>query len=240
MTGTQTRIATATPARPPHRPNHLLLAGVLAGPLFVVTFLAEEAFRNGYDPIRHPVSSLALGSTGWVQIVNFLIAGTLSLTFAVGLRRSLSPGPGAVAGPALIVVWGVGLLGAGVFPTDPVSGYPAGTPATTDPPSWHGVLHDLVFSLPGFACLAAAMLVIAYAFVRRHTPGWALYSGLSGAVFLGLFFLTSAGFSQDPPWASSAGLLQRITVSIGWLWMTLLAIRQITHDRATSQTPKTH
>jgi hypothetical protein len=236
MTGTQTLIAAATPARPPRRPNRLLLAGLLAGPLFVVTFLLEGAFRDGYDPMRHPVSSLSLGPTGWIQIANFLITGALTLAFAVGLRRSLRPGPGATAGPVLIAVWGVGLLGAGPFVTDPVSGYPAGTPPTPDQPSWHGMLHDLLFSLPGFACLAAVMLVFAYAFARRHTPGWAIYSGLSGAAFLALFFLTNAGFSQDPRWVSTAGLLQRLTVGTGWLWLTLLAARQTTADCAASPT----
>lgn len=231
---TQTLIGFATPAGPRRRPNRLLLGGLLAGPLFVVTFLLEGAFRDGYNPIRHPVSSLALGPSGWVQIVNFLVAGVLSLAFAVGLRRNLMPGPGSAAGPLLIAVWGVGLLGAGVFVTDPVSGYPAGTPAMPSTPSWHGVLHDVAFSLPGFTCFAAAMFVFAYAFARRHAPGWAIYSGLSGTAFLVLFFLASAGFSQDHRWVSTAGLLQRLTVGIGWLWLSLLAMHRMAADRAAS------
>jgi len=185
------------------------------------------AFRDGYDPLRHPVSSLALGPAGWVQVASFLVAGVLTLVFALGLRQSLKPGPGAAAGPILIGVWGAGLVGAGVFLTDPVSGYPAGTPASPDQPSWHGLLHDLVFSLPGFAGFAAAIFVLAYAFARRHAPAWAVYSGFSGIAFVVLFVLASAGFSQDPRWVSTAGLLQRLTVGIGWLWLTLLAVRQM-------------
>jgi Protein of unknown function (DUF998) len=234
MTGIQTLVRTATPARPPRRPNHLLLSGFIAGPLFVVTFVLEGALRDGYDPVRHPVSSLSLGPTGWIQVANFLVAGALCIAFAVGLRRSLKPGAGAAAGPALIAVWGVGLLGAGVFVTDPVSGYPAGTPLEPDAASWHGVLHDLVFSLPGFACFAAAMLVFAYAFARRHAPVWAVYSGLSGLAFIVLFLLTSAGFSQDPNLAATAGLLQRLTVGVGWAWLTAVAVRQVAADHALS------
>ena len=220
-------IESAPPARPPRRRHRLLLAGVLAGPLFVATFLLEGAFRDGYDPIRQPVSSLALGPTGWIQIVNFVVAGVLTLAFAVELHRDLRPGPGSATGPLLIAVWAVGLLGAGVFITDPVSGYPAGTPANPGTPSWHGQLHDLV-SLPGFACLAAVMFVFGYAFARRRAPGWAIYSGLSGAAFVVLFLLTSAGFSQDPRWVSTAGVLQRLTVGIGWLWISLLAAHRLT------------
>jgi hypothetical protein len=235
MNGTETLIAAAIPARPPRRPNRLLLCGLLAGPLFVVTFLLEGAFRDGYDAMRHPVSSLSLGPTGWVQIVNFVVAGALTLAFAVGLRRSLKPAPGAAAGPVLIAVWGVGLMGAGAFITDPVSGYPAGTPAMPSQPSWHGLLHDLLFSLPAFACFAGAMLVFAYAFARRHAPGWAVYSGLSGVAFVVLFILSSAGFAQDPRWVSAAGLLQRLTVGIGWLWLAALAARQLADDRSRSR-----
>jgi hypothetical protein len=125
----------------------------------------------------------------------------------------------------------VGLLGAGVFVTDPVSGYPAGTPAEPGTASWHGLLHDLVFSLPGFACFAAVMFVFAYVFARRHAPRWAVYSGFSGAAFVVLFFLATAGFSQDTRWVSTAGLLQRLTVGVGWLWLSLLAVRQMTAGR---------
>jgi hypothetical protein len=125
----------------------------------------------------------------------------------------------------------VGLLGAGAFATDPVSGYPVGTPAQPDPPSWHGLLHDLAFSLPGFFSLAAAMLVLGYAFARRRAYRWAGYSVLSGIAFLVLFFLASAGFGQDPRWMPTAGLWQRLAVSVGWLWLAMLALRQTLAQR---------
>ncbi|MEU7869007.1 DUF998 domain-containing protein [Dactylosporangium sp. NPDC049140] len=223
MTGTQTLVAAATPGRPPRRPNRLLRAGLLAGPLFTVTFLVEPVLHAGYDPLRHPVSSLALGPGGWVQTVNFVVAGLLCLVFAVGLRRALRPGPGAVAAPLLLAVWAVGLLGAGAFTTDPVSGYPAGTPPVPDPPTWPGRLHDLAFSLPGFVAFAGAMLVLAYAYARRRSPLRAAYSALSAVAFVTLFVLATAGFGQSPHLVDIAGLLQRLTIGVGWLWLTLVA-----------------
>jgi Protein of unknown function (DUF998) len=39
----------------------LFVCGVVAGPLFVLVFLIEGAMTPDYDPLRHPVSSLALG-----------------------------------------------------------------------------------------------------------------------------------------------------------------------------------
>ena len=44
----------------------LLACGVIGGPLFVATFLVEDATRAGYDLLRHPVSSVALGDSGAV------------------------------------------------------------------------------------------------------------------------------------------------------------------------------
>jgi hypothetical protein len=231
MSGIQTLVAAATPARPPHRLNRLLRAGLVAGPLFVAVFLVEPAFHDGYDPLRHPVSSLSLGPGGWVQVVNFFVAGLLCLAFAAGLHRALRPGPGAAAAPLLLAVWAVGLLGAGAFVTDPVSGYPRGTPPTPDPPTWHGQLHDLAFSLPGFAAFAAAMFVLGYAYARRRAPWWATLSMTSGAAFVALFALTTLGFAQHPHLVGAAGLLQRLTVGVGWLWLTLVAAREIRADR---------
>jgi hypothetical protein len=91
-------------------------AGAAAGPLFVAAFLAEGATRPDYDPLRQPVSALALGPRGWRQRANFAVTGTLLLAGAVGLGRR-----GGLVGAAA-----VGLLGAGAFRTYPIAGYPAG------------------------------------------------------------------------------------------------------------------
>ncbi|WP_433087720.1 DUF998 domain-containing protein [Dactylosporangium sp. CA-052675] len=201
MTGIQTLVAAATPARPPHRPNRLLRAGLIAGPVFVATVLAQQTFRDGDDPMRHPVTALALGPGGWVRVTGFAIAGLLGLAFALGLRRALRPGPGAFAGPLLVAVWSVGLIGAGLFPADAVDGHPAGA---------------LAFWLPARIALAAAMFVLAHADARRHRPAWASCSLVSGIVFAALVVLTSTG-SAPHPWLAGAG----------WLWAALIAAREM-------------
>ena len=201
----------------------LLACGVIGGPLFVVAFLIESATRADYDPLRHPVSSLALGDSGWTQVVNFIVAGLLMLAFAVGLRRALRSLGGSTWGPLLVGVWAIGLLGAGIFVTDPVSGYPPGTSDRLYGYSWHGVLHDL-FSLPAFVALAAACFVFGYRFTVRGERGWAIYSIVTGVVFTVAFVLSSAGFGQAEGLVDLAGLFQRIGVIVGFGWLTLLAV----------------
>jgi hypothetical protein len=196
--------------------NRLLYCGLLAGPLFVLTFLIAGATRGeGYDALRHPVSSLQLGQDGWIQTANFLVAGALTIAFATGLWRETRPDA------VLVGVWGVGLVGAGAFTTDPVSGYPLGTPAAIDYTTT-GALHD-AFSLPAFVALAVVQVVLA----RGQGRGWAVYSLLSAGVFLTAFVLASVGFSQTEPLVDLAGLFQRIAVIVGFGWLTALAWRKL-------------
>ena len=204
----------------------LLLCGAIAGPLFVALFLLEGATRSGYNPLRHPVSSLALGEFGWIQVANFLLAGSLSIAFAIGLRLTLSSQRGSTSGPFLIAVWGIGLLGAGIFLTDPVSGYPAGSPDLVLTSTSHGILHDQ-FSLLGFAALAAACFVYCVRFTRQGQQGWAFYSAITGILFPIGIFLASAAFSQNPNLVAFGGLIQRLTITIGWAWLSLLSIHYL-------------
>ncbi|NGO12054.1 DUF998 domain-containing protein [Streptomyces sp. HC44] len=194
----------------------LLACGMAAGPLFTVAYLLAGASRVDYKPSRHPVSSLALGRAGWAQTVNFLFTGLLSLIFAVGMWRAGTSRWGAL----LIGVWAVGLLGAGACRTDPVSGYPVGTPDQLLRPTRAGSLHD-VFSLIGFLALTAACFV----FALSNSPGWVLYSIASGVLFATTMALANAAFSQHRRWVDLGGLIQRVSLTIGFAWQTLLAVR---------------
>ena len=93
----------------------LLSCGLAAGPVFVTAFLVEGAIRDGYRPSRHPVSSLALGPRGWIQIANFAVTGTLVLAGAVGLGRAGDPALSTRVGRALTGAAGAGLIGSAVF-----------------------------------------------------------------------------------------------------------------------------
>ncbi|GIH27987.1 hypothetical protein Aph01nite_62970 [Acrocarpospora phusangensis] len=233
--------------------RRFLAGGVIAGPLFVATFLIEGATRAHYDPLRHPVSSLELGDFGWIQSVNFVVAGLLTLGFAIGLRRVLRPGGthspaslqisrpvrgstrGSTWGPLLIGIWAIHLIFAGVFVTDPVSGYPPGTPdLLTEFGSAHAAVHDLV-SIPGFLSLAAAPFVLSRRFAAYGARAWSRYSILTGIAFVTAFVLATVGFNQVDGLVDIAGLLQRVTAVIGWCWLTLLAA----HHLRTLRKPRT-
>ncbi|HZD00435.1 MAG TPA: DUF998 domain-containing protein [Actinomycetes bacterium] len=202
----------------------LLACGAIAGPLFTVAWAVEGATRARYHPLRHPVSSLELGDFGWTQRANFIVAGLLTLAFASGLWRALRPLGGSTWGPLLVAAHAIGLLGAGVFVTDPVSGYPPGTPDHLQTyGSVHAALHDL-FSVGTFVGLPVACLVVARRLAGWGQRGWAIYSAATGVIFAVAFVLSSMAFNQAETLVELGGLLQRITITVGWSWLTLLAV----------------
>lgn len=79
----------------------LLLCGAIAGPLFILTVLIQDYTRPAFNPRLQPLSLLSLGEWGWVQIVNFVLAGVLNLLYAGGLWRRLHPGRAGTWGPLL-------------------------------------------------------------------------------------------------------------------------------------------
>ncbi|HUA47289.1 MAG TPA: DUF998 domain-containing protein [Solirubrobacteraceae bacterium] len=201
----------------------LLGCGALAGPLFVTTFTIAGRKRAGYEARRHPVSALALGPGGAVQRANFAVAGLLYLAGAAGLARTQSAKHRSASTPALIAGAGAGLIGAAVFATDPVSGYPPGTPSQPIHPSRTGTLHNLC-AIPVFAGIPAAALLCARAAARAGAPGWAIYSASSGALMAASSLLFGAGFGQHPALVDSAGVLQRVSIVTGLGWVTALCV----------------
>jgi hypothetical protein len=201
----------------------LLACGAIAGPLFTVAWIIEGATRMDYNALRHPISSLSIGESGWTQSTTFLITGLLMLAFALGLRRILKSPGGSTWGPILIGVMAVGLIGAGIFVTDPMNGYPLGTPALPMPYSLPGRLHRF-FSALFFLGLPIACFVFVRLFNRWGKRNWAIYSVVTGIAFVVMFIVTSAAFAQVEALVDYAGLLQRITVTIGWAWLTFLAV----------------
>ena len=191
---------------------------------------ARRRLRPGYDPVRHPVSSLALGACGWVQIANFLVAGVLTFVFAVGLRRSLRPGPGALMGPVLVGMWGIACSVPGSSsPTRSAATRPGPRPCRSSPAG--PACSTTLFSLPGFAAFTRRCSCSPTRSRRRRAPGLVC---LLRTQWHRLRCPVRAGQRRVQPgrrWVGTAGLWQRLAVGLGWLWLALFAARQIRHQR---------
>lgn len=205
----------------------LIACGAIGPLLFILVFLIEGATRPGYSAWRNYVSSLSLSDQGWMQIANFLVFGLLSLCFAVGLRQVLRSGRGSIWGPLLLGLFGLGLIVAGLFVTDPSLGYPPGAHGD-GPQTLHGTVHGLA-GLIVFSSLAAASFVLARRFAGDpNWKGWAPYSIITGVLVVVFFIASNVASVLDArgilPGAPT-GLLQRISIFVGWGWIALFAIR---------------
>lgn len=207
--------------------KRLLLCGAIAGPLFLLTVLIQDYTRAGYDPRVELLSLHELGNWGWVQSVNFALAGVLNLLYAAGLWRRLHPGRAGTWGPLLIGAYGLGLIAVGVFQTDPSKTFPPGVGAPVQP-SWHGVIHALG-GLFTFLVLAAALAVFARFFLARKEPGWAFYC-LASAILLLVFFFSS--FTN----ALLVARFLRLGTLVGWMAASVIAIKLLSAPDAPHQT----
>ncbi|GHE45129.1 DUF998 domain-containing protein [Streptomyces vinaceus] len=189
-----------------------LLGAVAAGPVFLAVGVAQGLARDGFDFSRNALSQLALGEAGWVQTVNFLLAGALLVIGAVGLRRVLGGHPGGTWGPVLVGVFGASFGAASAFPADAGAGFPAGAPDATVM-SGHGAVH-MVAGMVGYLALCAAFVVLAGSLAARGHRGWAVASRVVPVFVL-------AGFA-----ASAASVLAFTAgAGLGLLWLTAVTTR---------------
>lgn len=206
----------------------LLLCGVIGPLLFIVVLLIEGATRPGYNAIQTQGSYLALSNQGWEQIANFIVCGSLCIAFAVGLRRIWRTGRASLWGPLLIGLFGLGLVIAGVFVTDPGGGYPPGAPFNGHPQTWHGWVHGINGGVFFLVVLPAACFVLARRFAADpHHRRWATYSWMTGALILVISIASAIAlpFAEYAGFPVVDGLLQRVQIIMGWVWLSLTALQ---------------
>jgi Protein of unknown function (DUF998) len=192
--------------------------------------------REGYSPLRHPVSSLGLGPRGRIQAANFAVTGTLFLAGAAGLVRAGDAVAARRVAAALTGAAGAGLIWSAFFATDPVSGYPPGTPDGPARRTRSGTAHNLG-AVPVFAGMPAAALACAWRSWRAGQRRFGAYSAVSAATMVATAALASAGFGQAPRLVRLGGLFQRISIVAGFGWLTALSAQALrrTHGIAVAR-----
>jgi Protein of unknown function (DUF998) len=218
--------------------RRLLRCGIWAGPAFTAVFLAEGTAREDYRQLRHPVSSLALGPRGWVQTVNFVVTGAAFLAGAAGLRLAGDRVPGGRTGPALVAAAGAGLIASAAFPTDPVRGYPPGTPDVLTSPSRVGSMHTLA-AVPVFLGLPAAALGYGWRSWRSgERSGFTACCAATAVTMPVTMALAGSGFSQSARLAPYGGLLQRASIITGFGWLTAVSARALKRTADPARQPR--
>jgi hypothetical protein len=198
----------------------LLLGGVIAGPLYLIVSLIEAFTREGFEITHHSLSLLSNGSFGWIHITLFVVSGLLVVGSAMGMRRTLLSGIGRVWAPLLLGLYGLGLIGSGIFVADPSFGFPPGTPNSAPTAiTTSGLLHFAVGGV-GFLGLIAVCFVMARRFGSLGQRSWKTFSWITGAVFLLGFIGIASGSGSG--WTT---LGFWIAVVLSWAWLSAVSAK---------------
>lgn len=195
-----------------------LVGGIISTPLFYVVALAQVFTRSGFDLRRHAISTLTLGDLGWLQSLSFIVTGLLALLAAVGMRGLLKSGKAGTWGPLLIGIYGIGMVGGGLFRPDPGFGFPAGAPEGMPASmSSEAMMHSIAFFV-AFLSLLAACIVFARRFSATGDQGWKTYCIIT-ACLSPLLAIAGMGLSSWP------GVMMGIAGLVAFGWVSMIAAR---------------
>ena len=201
----------------------LAIAGIVGPSMFVVVALVQSLLRPEHSLVADPISALAAGPSGWVQDVNFLLFGSLMIAYAIGLHLGVRPTRWGVLGLAFLVLSGIGLVWAGLFPATDATG------ASQD----DRVLHIVAFPM---TFLGAGIGLIVMSRRMAGDPRWrsiATYALATGIAVL-ILLLAGVGLVRVPaaplhPWW---GLFQWVLLAVWLPCMIVLALRLVRVARA--------
>jgi len=184
------------------------LCGIIAPILFTFLVIVASFLRPDYSQIYNFVSDLGVGPYAIIQNVNFVIFGFLVIVFSLGLRSGLSVSQGRAlkAGIWFVTIFGLGVLFAGVFPEDYLSGVP----------------HNLV-SATAFLTIIAAQLLIWKGLKNADNYIWGkyrTYSLISGLLSIVLLLVLRVAIGGD-----YQGLAQRLFLAVPWIWIEVTGIK---------------
>jgi hypothetical membrane protein len=194
-----------------------LSLGGLAGPIvFASLVVLCGALRPGYSHVTQFMSELGESGSSHASLMNFLgfvSSGVLLAAFGVSLTYALPRTTLSLAAAALIVVYGLGIVGAGLYSCD------RGCPSQNLSPE--ATMHR-VLSLTAF--VAAILGIALWAYEFRSLAGWRSlwrYSAVTSAVAVVLLLLVGATEQSR----TFTGVWQRLFLATLYLWSAVVGLR---------------
>ena len=205
----------------PRRVRQALVAGAVAGPLYVCVGTLEAVLRRGFDIRVHSLSLLANGRTGWIHSAMMVTTGLLTVIGALGLGavQRASRSYAMIIG---MVVYGLGIAAAGLLRADPAEGFPLGTPAGPSAFMTASGIGHLVAGGIGFLGLIVACLACARRAAHTGDRAWAACSAAIGVYYLVAFAGIASGAGNP-----AINIAFTVAVALGWGWVTALCLRAL-------------
>lgn len=211
----------------------LILTGLASGPLLLLILFIEGTIRAGYDRVRHGVSQLGTGEQGWPVQAAFIVCGVLFALFTLAIRWSKRAEPASAWVTTWFGVLALGLVLAGLAPTDPALGFPPGQPEPATMTA-AAIVHQVGGALM-FAGLIGGGISGARWLARTGKRSWAPLS-LAAAVVVAatavaagvVYRLIQRGIIANGP----AGLLELTSFIVGFGWTTGFAVHLLRRSRS--------
>jgi hypothetical protein len=201
----------------------LLAAVAIVGLAFFAATALLLPLISEYSLTADYISELVIGRYGYLQTAAFFAAGLGTLALAVGVREATNGSWGTRLGSALVGLYGVGLILAGILPTDEID--PAGRVVS---PTSVGTMHMVVSAL-AFVFVIAGMFVLLRTFKRnaRWQALWLWSLVLALATLIGVIVAA-------PSEGAWVGLIQRTYIGTIIMWQVLLAFWLRSIDKGAS------
>jgi len=190
------------------------LCGISAPIIFALLVVVASLARQDYSQTSNFVSDLGVGPYSFIQNINFFIFGILSIGLALGLRGALPPAKSLKAGVILVIIFGLGIILAGIFPESYLSQVP----------------HNLV-SATAFITIIAAQFLVWYGLRKEDEKIWGTYakycliSGLLSFLFL-IVLRVSINYYPD-----YQGAAQRLFLAVPWIWIGLSGLKLLSLEK---------
>lgn len=207
--------------------RRLAIASIAGQLIWLAIAVVAGLIEPGYSPIRDAVSALGARDAArpWLFDSGVAIWGAAFIAAATALLLEARRGWRGRLGPALIALTGLAqILDGFPFPADCRRTIDAGCHAreVAGQVSWQHVAHGWTYFL-GAVMLELSVFAMAWRFRRDGRWGradlLALGSGVFGlAIFTGLFFTTGKEAHGH------YGLVQRLTLTAGGIWVLALTI----------------
>lgn len=185
-----------------------ILCGICAPILFTVLVIVASLIRPGYSQTYNYVSDLGVGPYAIIQNINFLIFGLLSIGFALGLKEGLPSHKYLKSAVWLVIIFGLGIIGAGVFPEDYLSQLP----------------HNIV-SATAFVAIIAAQLLIWRGLKGADNSVWSRYRTFSLITGLLSIILVIALKIAVTDFSAFQGALEKLFIAVWLIWIEITALK---------------
>jgi MFS family permease len=184
----------------------------------LVVVVAVHFLRPDLDPFSSPISRYAVGPYGAFMTSALLLWGLTSLLLTVGLHRSVTPSGWLWGGLLLLVVFAVGLVGAGFFPMDVP--FP---PENFSPTSFTaaGLIHVLSATVAS-VCFPFAALLLTKSF--QQDERWRVFHRVAYVLAVANLAACVSFFIVSAVSIGLFGIAQKIFAVFALIWLLLTAM----------------